>query len=58
MEGSYTPQAGRVRARNVDDEHVGMRSERMDTGDKIIGGLLRTFFVLPQVDREEPALSQ
>jgi len=30
----------------------------MDTGDKIIRGLLRAFFVLPQVDREEPALSQ
>jgi hypothetical protein len=36
MERSYTPQAGRVGARNVDDEYVGVRSERMDTGDKII----------------------
>jgi len=30
----------------------------MDAGDKIIRGLLWAFFILPQVDREEPALSQ
>lgn len=35
-----------------------MRGERVDALDKIIRRFLWTFFVLPKVDREEPALSQ
>jgi len=30
----------------------------MDTGDKVIRGLLWAVFILPQVDRKETALSQ
>lgn len=46
-------QSGSVGRRDVDDEHVGVRTEQTDTGKVILVGIRGRRLVLSEVDREQ-----